>query len=145
MKNIHLQNVVRNEYTWGLNLGGASADCHTIGYRFYSPEMGRWTTRDPLGEAGGVNLYAFVGNNPVNWVDPWGLYTEVVQWGRSPGRSGRWGHISGNITGQNWSFGPGGWETKYLNFSDYAARQAAPDIDRGGRGIVLDLSPAEEE
>ncbi|GAK50183.1 RhsD protein [Candidatus Moduliflexus flocculans] len=30
-------------------------------------------TRDPLGEAGGLNLYAFVGNNPVNWGDPWGL------------------------------------------------------------------------
>jgi len=42
------------------------------GYRFYGPEIGRWTTRDPLGEAGGMNLYAFVGNNPVNWVDPWG-------------------------------------------------------------------------
>lgn len=42
-------------------------------YRNYQPKIGRWTTRDPLGEAGGMNLYAFVGNNPVNWVDPWGL------------------------------------------------------------------------
>ncbi len=31
--------------------------------------------RDPLGEAGGINLYGFSGNNPVNWVDPWGLIT----------------------------------------------------------------------
>jgi hypothetical protein len=38
----------------------------------YNPKQGRWFTRDPLGEAGGINLYAFVGNNPVNWVDPWG-------------------------------------------------------------------------
>jgi hypothetical protein len=29
-----------------------------------------------LGEAGGINLYAFVGNNPVNWVDPWGLMVD---------------------------------------------------------------------
>jgi RHS repeat-associated protein len=43
------------------------------GHRYYSPTIGRWTTRDPLGEVGGMNLYAFVGNNPVNWVDPWGL------------------------------------------------------------------------
>ena len=43
------------------------------GYRFYAPEAGRWLTRDPLGEAGGLNLYAFTGNNPVNWVDFWGL------------------------------------------------------------------------
>jgi hypothetical protein len=41
---------------------------------FYNPEQGRWVTRDPLGEVGGMNLYAFVGNNPVNWVDPFGLY-----------------------------------------------------------------------
>ena len=31
-------------------------------------------TRDPLGEAGGINLYGFVGNNPVNAVDPFGLF-----------------------------------------------------------------------
>ncbi|MBL7047941.1 MAG: hypothetical protein ISR96_00225 [Nitrospira sp.] len=42
------------------------------GYRFYSPALGRWLNRDPLGEAGGMNLYRFVGNNPVNWIDPWG-------------------------------------------------------------------------
>jgi RHS repeat-associated protein len=46
-----------------------------FGYRFYNPAMGRWLTRDPLGEVGGLNLYSFVGNNPVNWVDPLGLWT----------------------------------------------------------------------
>jgi uncharacterized protein RhaS with RHS repeats len=28
---------------------------------------------DPIGQAGGLNLYAYVGNDPVNWRDPWGL------------------------------------------------------------------------
>jgi RHS repeat-associated protein len=42
------------------------------GYRFYSPLTGRWLSRDPLGEAGGLNLYGFVGNDPVNWFDPLG-------------------------------------------------------------------------
>jgi uncharacterized protein RhaS with RHS repeats len=35
--------------------------------------MGRWLTRDPLQEAGGINLYGFVKNNPVNFIDPYGL------------------------------------------------------------------------
>jgi len=30
-------------------------------------------TRDPIGEGGGINLFAFVGNNPSNWIDPFGL------------------------------------------------------------------------
>jgi len=45
-------------------------------FRAYHPEIGRWLSRDPIREKGGLNLYAFVGNNPVNWVDPLGLQTE---------------------------------------------------------------------
>ncbi|MBI2946800.1 MAG: RHS repeat-associated core domain-containing protein [Verrucomicrobia bacterium] len=39
---------------------------------FYDPNLQRWLTLDPIGEAGGLNLYQFVGNDPVNKVDPWG-------------------------------------------------------------------------
>ena len=42
-------------------------------YRFYEPALQRWLNRDPIGEAGGINLYEFVGNNPVGNVDPYGL------------------------------------------------------------------------
>jgi len=41
-------------------------------HRFYDPGNGRWLTRDPLGYAGGVNLYGYVGNDPVGRVDPSG-------------------------------------------------------------------------
>ena len=39
------------------------------GFRYYSPQMGRWVSRDPIGERGGVNLYGFVGNDGVDFAD----------------------------------------------------------------------------
>src|SRR5205823_10578268 len=42
-------------------------------YRAYSPVLGRWLSRDPIGESGGLNLYGYVFNNPVNLDDPLGL------------------------------------------------------------------------
>ncbi|WP_446011326.1 RHS repeat domain-containing protein, partial [Candidatus Electrothrix sp.] len=39
------------------------------GYRYYLPELGRWLSRDPIGEDGGLNLYVFVGNDGVNRFD----------------------------------------------------------------------------
>ncbi|PIR16399.1 MAG: hypothetical protein COV46_08445, partial [Deltaproteobacteria bacterium CG11_big_fil_rev_8_21_14_0_20_49_13] len=41
--------------------------------RYYNPKIGRFISRDPLGYADGMNLYAYVGNNPVNKTDPYGL------------------------------------------------------------------------
>ena len=48
------------------------------GFRYYSPSLGRFLNRDPLGEAGGSNLYAFVENDPVNGWDYLGLDDELV-------------------------------------------------------------------
>nr|WP_040294905.1 RHS repeat-associated core domain-containing protein [Beggiatoa alba] len=45
-----------------------------FGARDYEAETGRWTSKDPIGFVGGdSNLFGYVGNNPVNWVDPSGL------------------------------------------------------------------------
>lgn len=43
------------------------------GYRYYGPNDGRWVSRDPIGEQGGVNLYGFVGNDANDIVDVLGL------------------------------------------------------------------------
>ncbi len=43
------------------------------GYRYYSPALGRWLSRDPIEEQGGLNLYGFVNNDPVNKWDKLGM------------------------------------------------------------------------
>lgn len=40
---------------------------------FYDPTIGRWISRDPLGESGGLNLASFSADDPVNRIDPYGL------------------------------------------------------------------------
>jgi RHS repeat-associated protein len=46
-------------------------------YRAYDPVTGRWLSRDPIGEEGGINLYGYVSNNPVNLWDPIGLEADI--------------------------------------------------------------------
>ncbi|EOX5984982.1 RHS repeat-associated core domain-containing protein, partial [Proteus mirabilis] len=44
---------------------------HYNTFRYYAPDLGRFTQQDPIGLAGGINLYAYA-PNPLTWVDPWG-------------------------------------------------------------------------
>ena len=44
---------------------------HFNTFRFYDPDVGRFTTPDPIGLEGGLNLYQYA-PNPIGWADPWG-------------------------------------------------------------------------
>jgi RHS repeat-associated protein len=64
-----------------------------FGYRDYDPGVGRWTAKDPIFFAGGdIDLYGYCLNNPINLIDPEGLWHIDVG-------------ISGSATG---ALGPGG-------------------------------------
>lgn len=65
-----------NPYPWSINF---------YGYRWYDPLTGRWLSRDPIGEAGGENLYGFVRNDGIDIRDFLGLSAVVVPEGYEPG------------------------------------------------------------
>jgi uncharacterized protein RhaS with RHS repeats len=48
------------------------------GYRYMDPLTGRWMSKDPIGEKGGLNLYGFVGNDGLKWADYLGLAVTIV-------------------------------------------------------------------
>jgi RHS repeat-associated protein len=47
-------------------------------HRYYSPETGRYVSADPIGLGGGINFFAYVSNDPINWVDSDGLWPEKI-------------------------------------------------------------------
>jgi len=115
-----------------------------FGARDYDPAIGRWTTKDPIGFAGGdTNLYAYVGGDPMSYIDPEGTFLVPVAVGIFLGMTltatpveeslGRWGEairvalggLIGGATGAfmngtefvigGWRFAPFGNRTGGLN------------------------------
>ncbi|KID97729.1 SpvB domain-containing protein, partial [Metarhizium majus ARSEF 297] len=54
-------------YRWDSKSG-----LYACGARYYAPWLGRWTSADPIGAADGLNLFAYVRNDPINFDDPGG-------------------------------------------------------------------------
>lgn len=80
-----------------------------FGARDYDPLVGRWTSKDPMLFGGRqANLYAYVGDDPINRIDPEGLYTEVVFWEPVGFGSSSFGHVSVDVNGTTYSLAPGG-------------------------------------
>jgi len=50
---------------------------HYNTFRYYDPDIGRFISPDPIGLAGGINLYQYA-PNPVSWIDPWGWMCRVA-------------------------------------------------------------------
>ena len=98
------------------------------GYRYYDPLTGRWPSRDPIGEMGGVNLYGFVGNDGVDRVDIIGLDD--------------WGAIaSGFGGGNNWLPGNLEYYTPPPEPASQVANNAISDFLNGTGDLNREYGP----
>lgn len=62
---------------------------HYNRFRYYDPDMGMFTTRDPIELNGGMNVFAYA-PNPTSWVDPLGLMTNEAMQSIQSGLGGPW-------------------------------------------------------
>jgi RHS repeat-associated protein len=76
-------------------------------FRYYEPETGRYISPDPIGLAGGVNVWEYVGQNPLNFADRLGL-DKTIWFPLGDGRSIADGPRNGNWGGGKWSGGRSG-------------------------------------
>ena len=61
-----------NPFRFSTKIWDGEHEAYYYGYRYHKPKLGRWLSRDPIGELGGHNLYRVVNNLPTNLVDPLG-------------------------------------------------------------------------
>ena len=74
--------------------------------RYYNPAVGRYISSDPIGLAGGLNTFGYVGQNPVMWIDPRGLDLLVILGAQRPDSYNVFGHVGIAVTGAGiFSFG----------------------------------------
>jgi RHS repeat-associated protein len=115
----------RGDLAGGMSLGymGKPYDpvtgLYDYGYRDYKPELARFTTVDPIRD--GSNWFVYVNNDPVNWIDPWGL--SASDGGRTQGNAG-----SNN--------GPLGFEETYATYIDGTNKAREAIIGNYANGIL---------
>jgi len=114
---------------------------YVSGQRYYRPEIGRWPSRDPIGEEGGLHLYAFVVNSSLTLFDPVGL-----SYGNPPcgpdgcefPRDPKWGHCEGIPTipptppASRWLSDP-----DFLLMWYFFAGGRSLELDSGSMGSVM--------
>ena len=125
---------------------------HYNTFRYYDPDCGRFISQDPIGLAGGVNLYQYA-PNPVGWIDPWGWFGEkplnsptIEKWVKKGGTvhveidSGTWVYEDANGITVRYPDG-------YADFGPHAIRSAeVPDLKGNhGRGPTGDFGKADSK
>ena len=101
-----------------------------FGARDYDPEVGRWTTKDPILTDGGVNLYEYAASAPQMYVDPNGLWYITI------GTSGIFGALTNGTSGGGLYFGIDDSGRFDAGFYSKAGLSIGPRIEGGVSGEI---------
>jgi RHS repeat-associated protein len=108
--------------------------------RYYDPMAGRFISRDPISFAGGdVNLYGYVQNNPVSFIDPSGL--EIATAIGLPQGHNPFGHVAAAVTGRG-VYSSGTKEAFGSSFTTYLQNQS---IYRDSVVFILPTTKEQDE
>ena len=77
--------VIRADFQYAGYYAHQPSGLNLATYRAYNPSLARWINRDPVGEDAGTNLYAYVDNDPTNYLDPDGNFASAPSIGFGPG------------------------------------------------------------
>jgi RHS repeat-associated protein len=102
--------------------------------RWYDPQTGRFLSQDPIGLAGGVNLYAYAGNNPTSYSDPFGLDCPLRDWSCKIYRAGM--TVLGAVTGFVAGGGKGALESLVCGPATEACGVVAVPVEAIGGAIT---------
>ena len=107
--------------------------------RDYEPATGRYMQSDPIGLNGGMSTFSYALANPANQSDLFGLVTGVTVWQPVGWGESSFGHISTDINGTTYSFGPKGMTV--VPTDEYLSKNSFRD----GTEVTLNLTPEQDE